>query len=259
MDILHLIILAVVQGVTEFLPVSSSAHILLTAHLLSEAHDPLFITIMLHGATTAALIVSFLKDIRSLAVGVFHRQEDRLYVATLALATIPVGIAGVFLYQVFNHFNNPVTIACALIVSGILLFTADRIGHLVRKDALPHLVKGVLVGVVQVLAIAPGISRSGITMTAGRLVGFSRREAVRFSFLLAIPVLLGAFLYSLMSVNFSAEGIPVSLPVLITAMVCSFLIASMVIRWLLRTIERIGFTPFCIYQVALGIGILATV
>ena len=261
MDFATLIILAGVQGVTEFLPVSSSAHVVFAAHLLADADDVVLIAILLHGATLVALVAHFWGDIRSLLRGVrAGRPEDAAYVRALVIAAVPVFILGAVAYDVVTSLDSPTVVAASLMVSGLLLFVADRSARRGGGKGTSLKKKGLRIGLMQALALIPGVSRSGITMTAGRFVGFSRREAVRFSFLLAVPVIAGAVVWSVVSSADDIGGSIAASPVaLVAAMTVAFLTALGTIRWLLRTIERISFTPFCIYQAGLGALILILV
>lgn len=270
MDSVSLGILALVQGVTEFLPVSSSAHLVLAGSLTPQQDSLAPISVALHGATLIALLVYFFGDIRRLA----HRflrghHESRSYVLALFLATVPMVASGALLYPLFVHFATPASVALTLIISGLTLFIADQYAQTERKWTrplpppkrlvLPLPLQGLLVGLAQLFAVLPGVSRSGVTMTAGRLVGFSRTESVRFSFLLGIPVLYGALLFAAFSaLSGSAVPLTVSPTALGIASVATFLLALGVIRLLLRVIERVGFAPFCVYQIVLGALVLVT-
>ena len=186
MDIISLLVLAVVQGLTEFLPVSSSAHLVLFGNLLGDGGEYLGIAIVLHGASLVAAVLYFRRDIFRLVSALFVRvpSAERTMGYALVLGTVPIAVVGFFVYPLFSTLGTVSVVAVALVVSGALLVLAD---HSVRKGwltaMLPMWRKGTAIGLMQVFALLPGVSRSGITITAGRLVGFSRKDAVRFSFL----------------------------------------------------------------------------
>ncbi|MDE0243457.1 MAG: undecaprenyl-diphosphate phosphatase [Candidatus Kaiserbacteria bacterium] len=260
MDTAYLVALAFLQGVTEFLPISSSAHLVLANALAPQSGNPASVIVALHGATLLALLVYFFDDIRRLLHGALSGQSgDRTYVVALGIATLPMIVAGAFLYEMFIQSNDPTMVAAVLIVSGLSLFVADRYAQSTQRRTTPLPMRGLVIGLMQLLAVIPGVSRSGITMTAGRLVGFSRNEAVRFSFLLGIPVIFGAQVWSVVTIlRGSAAVLPVSPLALIGASAITFFLALGVVRLLLQVIERIGFAPFCVYQIVLGTLVLVT-
>ena len=192
--LLSLFLLAVMQGVTEFLPISSSAHLVLLGEVFGGGQGA-GITIVLHGATLVAVMYYFRRDLCRLLRALFSRKasKDRETVGAVILATLPIALAGFFIYPVFSLLQTVPIVAGALVLSGSLLILAD---YSIQKKwvemEVPLWRKGISIGLMQVFALIPGVSRSGITIAGGRLFGFSRREAVRFSFLLAIPTIAGA-------------------------------------------------------------------
>ena len=192
---LAVLILAVVQGMTEFLPISSSGHLVLLGELFGQPTSHPALAIVLHGATLIAAIAYFRQDICRLIRALFSREpsRERSLVYAVVLATAPIVCVGFFVYPVFASVQTVSVVAIALIVSGSALILAD---YSIQKGWLktntPLWQKGIGVGLMQVLALLPGVSRSGITIAGGRVFGFSREEATRFSFLLAIPTILGA-------------------------------------------------------------------
>lgn len=253
MDFSQVFLLAFVQGVTEFLPVSSSAHLVLASQFFGYTLHSVSIDIVLHGATLVAVVMYFFRDIRHFVSGFF--SGNRVYPLALLFATIPIAVVGWFLYDVFEPFRSPLSVATAFILSGLLLLGIDllvRRGLFQRWSGFPLRYRGFAVGVFQVFALLPGVSRSGITIAAGRLFGFSRREASRFSFLLSIPVIFGALLVLLFRTPFSEAFAGVSFLMLAVGAVTSFLVALVAIHFFLKLIERIGFIPFFAYQVVVG-------
>jgi undecaprenyl-diphosphatase len=199
--VLHDIILGLVQGLTEFLPVSSSGHLVLVPSLLGWDEPPLSLTILLHLGTLLALLIYFRDDILQLVFGVFGRgmgpRVARRVVVLLVIGTIPAVIAGLAFSSFFEDaFQRPYETCIELVITGILLIVAERLGQRAAHRELDA-PKAFGIGVAQALAILPGISRSGSTIGAGLWFGMSREEATRFSFLLSIPAVAGAGLLDL--------------------------------------------------------------
>ena len=270
MEITHTVLLAFLQGVTEFLPVSSSAHLLIASNLLGQPIQTLGFDIAVHFATFLAVLIYFAKDICALIVKYFSGDKvGRAYVHALALGTIPVIIIGLTLYSSFDTFRIIPVIAYALIISGFFLFIFD---YVARKDlvriAIPMERRGLIIGLFQALALIPGVSRSGIAIAGGRLMGFSRSDATRFSFLLSIPTITAAVILSaidsfvaFIDLIVSAGSVTAAFNIeiassLVIAVVVAFAVALIVIHLFLKTVERIGFSWFFVYQVILGMLLL---
>lgn len=253
-DTVQSLILAVIQGLTEFLPVSSSAHLILPAQLLGWADQGLAFDVAVHVGSLFAVLAYFRRDLWQLALGSWcwlrYREQanQALMVVWLIMATIPAGIAGLLLDGwVEQELRSVTVIAVATLVFGLLLGVADRVGRGVAElDSGRVLV----IGLAQALAIIPGTSRSGITMTAGLLCGLSRDAAARFSFLMSIPIIAAAGL--LKSMDLAAANVPVPWLNLALAAIVSGVTAYLCIGWFLRLLERIGFMPFVIYRCVLG-------
>ena len=260
MPFLHLLILALVQGITEFLPVSSSGHLILTWAALGESQTPagdqLVIDIAVHVGTLGAVCLYFWRDVGSMTGGFFRllggqrSPGGRLAVAVL-IGTLPVVAVG-FLAKDFitDTLRSVEVIAWTTLIFGLLLYAADKIGLTVRRLEHLTLVQAFIVGLAQVLALIPGTSRSGITMTAARVFGFERAEAARFSLLLSIPAILGAGtlagldLYKLGKAQLTADAL--------LAMGLSFLSALLAIALMMAWLRRASFTPFVIYRILLS-------
>ena len=260
MDVVFMVMLAIVQGLTEFLPISSSAHLLLFGELLGGRGQHLGIDIILHSASLAAVLLYFRKDILRLIAAFFVREPsaERAMGRALVVGTVPIVVVGFFVYPMFSLLRTVSVAAGALIVSGTFLVFVD---YAVRKGwihtVLPMWRRGIVVGLMQVFALLPGVSRSGITITAGRLVGFSRREAARFSFLLAIPAIIGALLLLCIQIPPAGSSFgDMSIVVLLCSAGVTFVIAYTTIHFFLRFVERVGFLPFFWYQVVLGLLLL---
>ncbi|GGY45294.1 undecaprenyl-diphosphate phosphatase [Parvularcula lutaonensis] len=264
MTILQLVILAIIQGVTEFLPVSSSAHLILPSALIDGFADqgPM-LDVAAHVGTLAAVILYFRRDVGRLFVGagdfaLRRNSSDRRLFEVITIATIPFLIAGtlVALTGLNDHLRSPVVIAWASIGFGILLWVADKRPQ-TRDGDISTFGAALWVGLAQCLALIPGTSRSGITITASRILGYERRDAARFSMLLAIPAIGASGLYA--AYDLISEGNLENLKAAGLIALLSFLAALAAIALFLKASERFSFTPFVIYRIALGIVVLLLV
>ncbi len=259
MDLLQLIFLALVQGITEFLPVSSSAHLILVPLLTDWQDQGLAIDVAAHLGSLLAVVFYFRKDIaRILFAGIDsiqHRKltshDSRLF-WYLALASIPVLALGFLLRDVIStSLRDPLIIAAASIGFGLLLWYADVQGKRIRTINTVNMKDAVIIGLAQALALIPGTSRSGITMTAGLLLGLDRDSSARFSFLMAVPIILAASAYE--SLKLIQSGLTVELTNFIITALLSAISAFIAIHLFLRFLDKIGMLPFVIYRVLLGI------
>ena len=261
MPIEQLVILALVQGITEFLPISSSAHLILVPYVTGAADQGPILDVAVHVGTLGAVMLYLWRDIASMLVGLGWMLRGRAHPgARLALqlivATVPLVAAGYAASRYLGaELRSVEVIAWATIGFGILLWVVDRAGLTVRK--IEHLGYGgaLFIGASQVLALIPGTSRSGITMTAARMLGFERSEAARFSMLLAIPAIVaagtlaGIDLYEAGDARVTADALIAGGLSLVAALVA--IVAMM--GWL----KRASFLPFVLYRIALGTGLLA--
>ena len=254
-DWLQGMILAVVQGLTEFLPISSSAHLVLPAQVLGWPDQGLAFDVAVHVGSLLAVILYFRADLFSLATGSVaalrtrHWNHQASMVFYLFLGTIPVGLAGLLLDGwIEAEMRSVAVIASTTILFGLLLGWADQ-----REHGQAHLNIRIacLVGLAQALAIIPGTSRSGVTMTVGLLCGLDRQTAARFSFLLSIPVIAAAGLLKTMQLAALGEQVPWGL--LLSAALLAGLTAYACIAVFLRLLDRVGLMPFVIYRCLLGI------
>ncbi len=252
MSILHSAVLGLVQGLGEFLPISSSAHLILVPWLFNWEDPGLTFDIALHFGTLAAVVFYFWKDWWRLAVSGMTKprtQEGKLF-WYLALASVPAALAGFLLEKKAETvFRSPLLIAIMLIALGIILYWADR--KSAKQIELQKISFGscILIGISQALALVPGVSRSGITMTTGLLLGLTREAAARFSFLLSTPIIFGAALVKLPHVasNPSQIGMDFLVGVLVS---CIIGFAS--IGFLLKYVRTRTFLPFVWYRFTLG-------
>lgn len=260
MALYHLLILAAVQGLTEFLPISSSGHLVLTSRVLGWEDQGIVIDIAVHVGTLLAVVIYFWRDVGrviggSLRLITFRGGPDARLAMMLLIATLPIVLAG-FLAKdmVETVFRSVELIAWATIGFALLLWLADRIGMTVQRIEHIGAIAALLIGLSQVLALIPGTSRSGITMTAGRFLGMERAEAARFSMLLSIPTIIGAGVLKGVEV-WQAGDIALGYDAAI-AIGLSFVAGIVSIAVLMRWLRTSSFAPFVIYRIALGILLL---
>lgn len=255
---LQAILLAFVQGLTEFLPISSSAHLILPAQLFGWTDQGVAFDIAVHVGSLMAVVLYFRGDLRALLLGSLQAvrlgqmNEEARLVWHLLIATLPVALAGVLFSQLISEQLRSIpVIAAATIGFGILLAVADRSGggqrELDWRSAL-------WVGLAQMLALVPGTSRSGITMTAALFCGLGREAAARFSFLLSIPVILAAAGLAGIEARDLEQGM--SWPPTLLATAIAAISAYATIALFLSWVQRIGFMPFAIYRCLLGAALL---
>ena len=269
---LQLAVLAVVQGITEFLPISSQAHLILVDEIAGWPDAGLLTRVAVHVGTLGAVTLYFRRDVGAACAGFLELLGGRpgpggRLALHLLIATVPVVVAGGlgYRYGVIDRLQAPEVIGWTTLGFGVALYGADRLFLKFRK--LEHMTySGALViGVAQVFALVPGTSRSGVTITAARALGFTRSEAARFSMLLSIPVIAAAGalegfeLYQAGGARLTAgaafAGAAFAGPAFAAAL--SFAVALAAIGFLMRWLRRASFTPFVVYRVALGIGLLA--
>ncbi|MCH7832262.1 MAG: undecaprenyl-diphosphate phosphatase [Proteobacteria bacterium] len=261
MPFLHIAVLALVQGLTEFLPVSSSAHLILVPALTGWPDQGLVIDVAVHVGTLGAVLLYFWRDLGDMILGLMRltrgrRDPGARLAGFLVLATLPAVVAGYLLDRYYpSGIRGLEVIAWTTLGFGILLFLADKLGMTVRR--IEHLRLGdvLIIGFAQVLALIPGTSRSGITMTAARFLGLERRDGARFSMLLAIPVIIGAG--SLKGWQLYQTGdARLTYDALLSAGL-AFAAALISIAALMAWLKRSTFTPFVLYRIFLG-GFLLT-
>ncbi|RUO78162.1 undecaprenyl-diphosphatase [Idiomarina tyrosinivorans] len=258
MTYIEAIFLALIQGLTEFLPISSSAHLILPSQLLGWADQGLAFDVAVHVGTLIAVVWYFKQTVWELLRGWLqsfsgqHGSDSRM--AWLIIwATVPAVIAGLLFADVIEaSLRSTAVIATTTIAFGILLWWADR-RYAQQQQTLAQLTvkQALIIGVAQAIALIPGTSRSGITMTAGLWLGLGREQAARFSFLMSIPVILMAGVYEGAKLVRSDEVIHWGF--LVTGIVVSAVSAYLVIALFMRVIERMGMLPFVLYRLALGL------
>lgn len=257
MDLLHLILLGIVQGLTEFLPVSSSAHLILLPKITGWEDQGLAYDVAAHLGSLLAVIIYFNRDLRRMLTAWFgslqgkQQSTDSLLVWYVLIATLPVAIIAWLSYEMIAvWFREPLIIAVATICFGLLLWWADISGKRSRDLHQFSLKDAVWIGSAQVLSLVPGTSRSGITMTAGLMLGLDRTSAARFSFFLAIPTIILAGGYQTYRLFMFDGG---------TDLVAFFIVFSvsaasawLAIKLFLGLLEQTGMLPYVIYRLLLG-------
>lgn len=252
MQLVDALILGLTQGLTEFIPVSSSGHLIVVGHFLQFQYSGLAFDVALDIGTLAALFLFFARDFYELGHDLIKGGPKRRLAIYLALATVPAVIAGVLLQHAAETvFRDVRLVAVNLIWVGVLMFIVDRLCRQDKDLTQITLPKAVMVGVAQALALIPGVSRSGITITAGRAFGFNRVAATRFSFLLSAPIITGATLKVLMEPEAINEMSAVPM-VYVVGILGALISGYLSIKFLLRFLSRHGLGVFAIYRVALG-------
>jgi undecaprenyl-diphosphatase len=263
LDFAKAVFLGVLQGLTEFLPISSSAHLRIFPELFGWGDPGAAFTAVIQIGTELAVLIYFRNDIWRIGSAwvqsLFRpelrgRQDSRMGWYIIA-GSLPIVVLGVLLKDVIERdFRNLWIVGVTLIVLGIILGVADRVGGTSRGVKDMTLTHSLMLGAAQALALVPGVSRSGATISMGRLLGYDREAATRFAFLLAIPAVIGAGLFELKDVP-GGENSYGALPTLV-ATVVSFLVGYAAIAWLLRYVSTKSYLPFVIYRVALGAFVL---
>ncbi|MEW8201889.1 MAG: undecaprenyl-diphosphate phosphatase [Candidatus Thiodiazotropha endolucinida] len=262
MELIQIFILAALQGLTEFLPISSSAHLILAPVVTDYADQGLAFDVAVHVGTLAAVVGYFRHEVVSISSDFFRallspaaRSRESRLGCMIIIATLPVGVFGLLMKSlVETDLRSPLVIAITTIVFGILLLVADRIGKRQRDEYDIRWLDALVIGLFQALAIIPGTSRSGSSITGGLFLGLSRRAASRFSFLISIPTILlsgGLLTLDLMSSDTPADWLSLGLGAGL-----AFITAYLCIHYFLRFIETIGMLPFVIYRLILGVLIL---
>jgi len=262
MTFLQQLLIAVVQGITEFLPISSSGHLILIPYFTDFPDQGPMIDVAVHVGSLLAIVIYFFRDVRGLAqgglatVGLGKAPEQKRLFLWLMIGTIPAVAVGLFLKLggYLDGFRSTDLVAFNLIFYGLLLGAADRWGRQERSYEDMRLKDAVIVGLAQALALIPGTSRSGVTMTAARFLGFQRAEAARFSFLLSIPAVAGAGLLAALDLAEASSEMQWDA---IVAGGLTFVAAFITMAFLMRFLRTQSMMIFVIYRVGLGLALLA--
>ena len=260
------IVLGIVQGLTEFLPISSSAHIRIVGEFMNKAQDPgARFTAITQIGTELAVLIFFRNDIKAIVLSWFKQVVARAELSPegkgqarmgwlIIIGSIPIVVLGYLGKDIItNDLRSLWLIASVMIIFGVILGIADKYGKSEKSLDQLNTKHGFLYGAAQALALVPGVSRSGATIAMGRFLGYTREAALRYSFLLALPAVFGSGLYELKDA-FSSDAAPnvFSIPETFVATGVAFVIGYAVIAWLLKFVAAKSFMPFIIYRVVLG-------
>jgi undecaprenyl-diphosphatase len=257
------VILGIVQGLTEFLPISSSGHVLIVSQLFGWTDPGAAFTAVTQIGTETAVIIYFWSDIMRILKAWFgqfrdwdarHREPDAIIGWFVILGTIPIGVLGfVFSDQIETVARNLYLVSFTLIFFGIILGIADRTARSVKQMHDLNVRDGLLFGLFQALSLIPGVSRSGATISGGLFMGYTREAATRYAFLLAIPAVLASGLYQALDIGSDPA---VSWGPTILATVIAFVIGYAVIAWLIKYVATRSYMPFVVYRICLGLLVL---
>ena len=258
--LLHALILGIVEGLTEFLPVSSTGHLILAGDLLgfNDERGKLFEIVIQTGAILA-VCWEYRAKIGSVAAGLGSDPAARRFVINLAIAFLPLAILGLLFHKTIKaHLFQPIPVALAFIVGALVILWAERREHVIRVHSVDDMgwQDALKLGLAQAFALIPGTSRSGATIIGGLLFGLSRKAATEFSFFLAIPTLFAAGAYQLWKERHLLNGD--DLGMWAVGFVSAFVSAFLCVRWLLRYISSHDFTAFAWYRIAFGLVVLGT-
>lgn len=257
MSVFQAFILGLIQGLTEFLPVSSSGHLELGKALFQldlAGTESLTFDVVVHAGTALSTIVVFRKDIAQIIKGLlqFSWNEETKFAAFIAVSMVPAGLVGLLLEdQIAGLFEGQILLVAAmLIVTGLLLFLADRAKKTEKKVGI---VESIIIGIAQAIAILPGISRSGSTISTSVLLGIDREKAARFSFLMVLPLILGKALLDVKSVvEGEAIGESISLVALVVGLLAAFAAGILACRWMIALVKSASLKYFSIYCFIVG-------
>lgn len=262
MDFVQTLILAIVQGITEFLPISSSAHLVLTSQFLGWKDQGVTFDLALNVGTLMAVVIYFRKDvsliIRDTLASIVQRKKVGLSSLGwyIAFATIPAGLFGLFLMDyVDTYLRSAKVILFTTVIYALLLWLADKYGKKVKPMEAMNFKNAMIIGVTQALALIPGTSRSGVTITTALLLGYDFQTASRFSFLMAIPIIFLATAVKITDDALSLDYLPWGSFIL--GCLIAFVTAILAIHYFLKWLNHFGMMPYVIYRLALGLIIAA--
>lgn len=256
MGLIEIIVLAILQGLTEFLPISSSAHLILPSQMFGWDDQGLAFDVAVHAGSLFAVVLYFRKEVTQMALSWAksfggHKDQDSHLAWLIVLGVIPAGLIGFILDDFIEaNLRSAAVIATTTIGFGLLLWWADRNAKESIDEHQITVKKVLVIGFAQVLALIPGTSRSGITITAGLMVGLTAKAAARFSFLLSIPLILAAGGYQ--TLKLAQQTLPVDWTAIGLGTLLSFVSAYACIHYFLILVEKIGMLPFVIYRLILG-------
>jgi len=259
------VILGILQGLTEFLPISSSAHLILLPWIAGWESLGIQFDVLLHAGTLLAVILHFRGEIQEMVREFFEflklrkrKNTGHNLLLIIIIGTIPAGIAALLFRNIIeDFFRTPAVTVVTLSLFGLLLWYMDRTGTKTKSFSQINWKTGLLVGIAQAIALIPGVSRSGITMTMALYLGFSRKDSARFSFLLSFPILILGTLDGIFEMLNNSNSIPVSFLSLVAGVGVSFITGFFCIKFFLKYLENKSFTPFVVYRFILAGVILA--
>jgi len=261
MELIQIIILGIIQGLTEFLPVSSSGHLILTPLVFNFNDQGLALDAILHLGTLMAIIIFFKKDLLDILKGLFDRERDTHLIAWwIMAASLPAGLVGLFFAEwIESNLRSPTFVAINLLIWSSVFYIADRSAKRESQLELKELKFSQIffIGCAQAIALLPGTSRSGVTIAAGLFGNLNHTAATRFSFLLGAPIIFAAGMHKLIAFISHPNAIQDYTHLhLIVGLGVSFLVGLLAIKLLLKIVEKVGLLPFIIYRVILAVGIL---
>ena len=253
MDFVQILILSIIQGITEFLPISSQSHLILTSKLLGMSDQGLSFDIALHAGSQMAIIIYYRKEITKI---MSISDEGIQYLKLIIIGSIPLPIIGLLFVDIVSENLRTInTIAFMTIVFALLLYFAERRNHENKNSfATLSFFTIIFIGFMQTLAIMPGVSRSGIVITAALLLNYSREDSIKIAFLLSIPAIFMATVYQSMQL-YEVGNIEI-LNEHLLGMILSFIFSYITIHLFISTINKISFTPYIVYRIALGLLLL---
>jgi len=256
MSFLEALILGIIQGLTEFLPVSSSGHLELAKAIQGQelsGDSSMMMTVVLHFATALSTIVVFRKDLLGIFKGLFQfkMNEEFMFSVKIILSMIPAALVGVMFNDIIEGFfgGQVLLVGLMLILTGLLLFLADRARDTKKKVGFGH---SIIIGIAQAIAILPGISRSGATIGTSVLLGIDREKAARFSFLMVVPLIFGKMAKDLFSDDFTTSG--VSMATIGIGFIAAFITGIIACTWMIAIVKRSKLSYFSYYCFAVGLG-----
>jgi len=254
-EIVEAIVLGIVQGLTEFLPVSSSGHIEIVNFLFGNdatGEENLTMTIILHAATAISTLLVFRKDILNILKGVFSStwNDDKKFAVAIIISMIPAAIVGLFFADIVEQFftQNLLLVGIMLLITAALLYLADRAKDTTKSVGFKH---AVIIGIAQAVATLPGLSRSGSTIATSVLLGVDRSKAARFSFLMVVPLILGKMAKDAIDGDFSSQKLN-ALP-LIVGFVAALMTGYVACTWMINLVKKSQLTYFSVYCVIVGL------
>ena len=253
MDLAQILILSIIQGITEFLPISSQSHLILTSKLLGMSDQGLSFDIALHAGSLMAILIYYRKEVTKI---MSISDEGIQYLKLIIIGSIPLPIIGLLFVDIVSENLRTInTIAFMTIVFALLLYFAERRNHENENSfATLSFFTIIFIGFMQTLAIMPGVSRSGIVITAALLLNYSREDSIKIAFLLSIPAIFMATVYQ--SMQLYEVGNIESLNEHLLGMILSFIFSYITIHLFISTINKISFTPYIVYRIALGLLLL---